>query len=76
MDNRTLAWDDIDNFTFLWDYDLVIVYADVERGVKKIITDHDPEVLDEIYDWLSNAPSLPFNPFKFEGEYGAEEDRY
>ncbi len=73
---RTLAWSDIDKFTFLWDYDLVIVYVDVERGFKKIITNHAPEILEEISDWLGNALSLPFNPFEFEGEYGAEEDRH
>jgi hypothetical protein len=72
---RTLAWMDVDKFTFLWDYDLVIVYADVDRGTKRVISDHDPEILEEIYDWLGNDLSLPFNPFEFEGEYGAEEDR-
>ncbi len=74
--SRTLAWSDIDKFTFLWNYDLVIVYVDVERGFKKIITNHAPEILEEINDWLGNALSLPFNPFEFEGEYGAEEDRH
>lgn len=74
--SRTLAWSDVDKFTFLWDYDLVIVYVDVDRGFKKVISNHDPEILDEIYDWLGNDLSLPFNPFEFEGEYGAEEDRY
>lgn len=74
--NRTLTWTDIDKLTFLWDYDLVIVYVSAERGAKKIITDHDPEILEEIQDWLGNELSLPFNPFEFEGEYGAEEDRY
>jgi hypothetical protein len=72
---RTLAWMDVDKLTFLWDYDLVIVYVDVDRGTKRVISDHDPEVLEEIYDWLGNELSLPFNPFEFEGEYGAEEDR-
>jgi hypothetical protein len=68
---RTLAWTDIDKFTFLWGYDLVLVYVDVDRGTKKIITDHAPEVLEEIQEWLENEPSLPFNPFEFEGEFGA-----
>ncbi len=72
--NRTLAWSDIDKFTFLWDYDLVIVYTDVDRGIQKIITDHPPEILEEIYAWLGNDIVLPFNPFNFEGKYGAETD--
>jgi hypothetical protein len=72
---RTLAWMDVDKFTFLWDYDLVIVYVDVDRGTKRVISDHDPEILEEIYGWLGNDLSLPFNPFEFEGQYGAEEDR-
>ena len=71
---RTLAWTDVDKFTFIWDYDLVIVYVDLERGAKKILTDHDEVVLAEIYEWLGKEMSLPFNPFDFEGEYGAETD--
>ena len=72
--SRTLAWTDVDKFTFLWDYDLVIVFVDPERGAKIVITSHDPEVLGEIHGWLGTEISLPFNPFDFEGEYGAEED--
>ena len=73
---RSLAWTDVDKFTFLWDYDLVIVYVYPEIGAKKVITDHDFEVLREIYVWLDSKPVLPSNPFEFEGEYGAEENRY
>ncbi len=73
---RTLAWTDTDKFTFLWDYDLVIVYVDTERGAKRVISNHDPEVLEEIHEWLGTELSLPFNPFEFEGEYGAEENRH
>lgn len=73
---RSLAWADVDKLTFLWDYDLVIVHVDRERGTKTVITDHDPEVLEEISDWLGTEVSLPYNPFEFEGEYGAETDWY
>lgn len=73
---RTLAWADIDKITFLWDYDLVIVFVDREYNTGMgIITEHDPEVLEEIYTWLGSDPTLPANPFEFEGEYGAEENR-
>ena len=73
--SRSLAWTDVDKFTFLWDYDLVIVYVNTERGAKKVITNHTPEILKEIHDWLGGELSLPRNPFEFEGEYGAETDR-
>lgn len=78
--NYTLAWSDEDKFTFIWDYDLVIVYVNPEHGYKKVISNHavdalrEIDVLRDIYVWLDSDPKLPTNPFKFEGEYGTETD--
>jgi len=70
--NHTLAWTDEDKFTFIWDYDLVLVYVNPEFGHKKVITDHGFDVLREIYVWLDSDPKLPTNPLEFEGKHGTE----
>ena len=74
--DRTLSWTDVDKISFLWGYDLVIVYIDKEYHIgTRVITNHDSKVLEEIHDWLGTEPKLPVNPFELEGEYGAEVDR-
>jgi hypothetical protein len=61
--SRTLIWKDVDKFIFIWASELVIVYKDPDRGKEIVISTHAPEVLEDIYNWLSSGPLQERNSF-------------
>ncbi len=66
--SRTLTWHDVDKFTFIWDSDLVIVHVDAVHGKETILSNHTPEVLEELHMWLRTTTVDKVNPFYLEDE--------
>lgn len=66
MASLTLEWKDVDKFVFLWHGELVLVHYN--EGRYTVLTDLEPEVEPQVYQFLTRRQIKPSEVLEEENE--------